>query len=42
MTRAGHRLLERIRDPMRELEGAYSGPSGQRIVITTTPSFAAS
>src|SRR5215471_7199972 len=44
-TRAGQRLFERIDDPLRALEAAYADISGrehpQRIVITTTPSFAA-
>jgi len=44
-TRAGQRLFERIDDPLRALEAAYADASGrrhpQRIVITTTPSFAA-
>jgi LysR family glycine cleavage system transcriptional activator len=46
MTRAGHRLFERVSNPMREVEAAYAAASGrwhsQRIVVTTTPSFAAS
>lgn len=46
MTRAGHRLFERINEPLRALETAYAAASGransQRVVVTTTPSFAAS
>src|SRR4051812_9735461 len=46
VTRAGHRLFEEINNPLRELEAAYAGLSGRRdsprIVVTTTPSFAAS
>jgi LysR family glycine cleavage system transcriptional activator len=46
MTRAGHRLFERISDPLSALETAYETTCGrvdsQRIVVTTTPSFAVS
>jgi len=46
MTRAGYRLFERVSDPMRALEVGYAAASGRgpgrRIVVTTTPSFAAS
>jgi LysR family glycine cleavage system transcriptional activator len=46
MTRGGYRLFERVSDPMRALEVGYAAASGrgpcQRIVVTTTPSFAAS
>src|SRR5215471_19930872 len=46
MTRAGCRLFERVNDPMRALEVGYAAASrrgpGQRIVVTTTTSFAAS
>ena len=45
LTRAGRRLFERVSDPFRALEAAYATASGrgpsQRIVVTTTPSFAA-
>lgn len=45
MTRAGHRLFARIDEPLRTLATAYGAASGragsQRIVVTTTPSFAA-
>ena len=45
MTRAGHHLFERVNEPLRALEGAYAAVSGransQRVVVTTTPSFAA-
>jgi LysR family glycine cleavage system transcriptional activator len=46
MTRAGQLLFEGVSDPMRQLEAAYAAASGhrhsQRIIVTTTPSFAAS
>ncbi len=45
MTRAGNHLFERVNEPLRALEGAYAAVSGransQRVVVTTTPSFAA-
>jgi len=44
LTRTGQRLFERVSDPFRALEAAYAAASGrrpsQRIVVTTTPSFA--